>query len=836
MDRRHDAFWNLTPEDAFAALQSGPQGLPAEEAARRLEQSAAREPSRAAAHSSWPWLLLRQFASPIVLMLIAAACISIFVGDMVDAVIILSIVLASGVLGFWQEYGANRAVAQLADMVRVRAVVRRDGRAQEVLRSEVVPGDVVELSAGSMVPGDALVLQAGNLFVNQASLTGETFPVEKLTGATPADATLAERSNALFMGSFVVSGSGLAVVARTGADTELGSISRELRLRPPETEFERGVRRFGYLLLEMTLLLLVGIFACNVLLGRPAMDSLLFALALAVGMTPQLLPAIISINLSHGARRMAARKVVVKRLAAIENFGSMNVLCSDKTGTLTQGEIRLHGMYDAAGNDAPEVLRHAFLNAAFETGYQSPIDMALHALPDMSAVGWIKLDEQPYDFVRKRLSVLLEHDGERLQVTKGALSAVLDVCSEAADGDAAAPMASMRSAIDDLQARLGREGCRVLGVAVRRFATDEEPVISESDMRFLGLLALHDPPKPGVDKTIRSLKEMGVALKVITGDAMPVAGALAGQVGLDPTRMMSGRDLRDMSDEALLHQVDNVDVFAEVEPNQKERILLSLKKAGNVVGYLGDGINDASALHVADVGLSVDSAVDVAKEAADIVLLEKDLDVLQEGVCEGRATFANTLKYVFMATSANFGNMISMAGASLFLPFLPLLPMQVLLTNLLTDLPEMAIAHDRVDAEFLDRPRRWDIRFIRRFMFAFGLLSSVFDYLTFAVLLWIFNASEVTFRSGWFVESVFSAVLIVLVVRTRKSAWTSRPAPLLLGACLCVAAVSVALPFTPAAPVLGLTPLPATLILALAGIVGAYVLSAELFKRRFFRS
>ncbi len=787
--------------------------------------------------SDAPALLLRQFTSPIVLILIAAAALSFALRDPTDSAIILGIVLISGLLGFWQERGAATAVEKLLEAVELKATALRDGREIEIPVDELVPGDLVLLSAGSGIPADCRLLAERDLFVDEAALTGESYPVDKSPGVVPADAPLAQRGNVLFLGTHVVSGSGRAVVVKTGQATEFGKISERLRLRPPETEFEHGVRRFGYLLMEFTLVLVIAIFGFNVYLQRPALDSFLFALALAVGLTPQLLPAIISVNLARGARRMAENKVIVKRLASIENFGSMDVLCSDKTGTLTEGRVRLHAALDAEGQESERVLFHAYLNATYETAFTNPIDEAIRTGRAFALNGWRKLDEVPYDFGRKRLSVLAEHDGRAVLVTKGALHNVLDVCTaaERADGNTL-PMTQARSAIERFYTDLSAQGYRTLGVAVREMESagpiDRD---SETGMTFLGLLALADPPKAGIAATVKSLARLGVRFKMITGDNALVAMQVGAQVGLAAARVLTGPELRLLSDDALPVRAQEADIFAEVEPNQKERIIRALRKAGHVVGYMGDGINDAPALHAADVSLSVQEAVDVAKEAADIVLLERDLAVLEAGVREGRRTFANTLKYVFIATSANFGNMFSMAGASLFLPFLPLLPKQILLMNLLTDVPEMAIATDHVDPEWIARPRRWDVAFIRRFMLVFGSLSSLFDYCTFGALLFLLGAGTAEFRTGWFVESVLSASLIVLVIRTRGPFFRARPGRALVRATLAVAALTLALPFTRLAPLLGFVPLPASFVPVLGAILLAYVASAEGVKRVFYR-
>jgi Mg2+-importing ATPase len=809
--------------------------LSGEEARQRLERYGANllKPRK---KSDPIMLLVSQFKSPIILILLFATGMSFFLHNPVDASIILAIVLASGLLGFWQERGAANAVEKLLAIVQIKAMVIRDKTPAEIIVEQIVPGDVVVLNAGDVIPGDCLILDSKDLFVDEATLTGETYPVEKSDAVVAAETPLAKRTNALWMGTHVISGSGKAVVVLTGTETEFGKVSDRLNLRPQETEFERGVRRFGYFLMEVTLLLVIAIFAANVYLSRPILDSFLFSLALAVGLTPQLLPAIISINLAHGAKRMASEKVIVKRLASIENFGSMNILCSDKTGTLTEGTIRLQSAVDVEGAPSDKVLFHAYLNAFFETGFTNPIDEAIRTHRPFDLAGYEKRDEIPYDFLRKRLSILVSHGGAGLMVTKGTVPGVLAVCSSAEiTGGGVVDIATVRERISQRFEEFSGNGYRTLGIAYREVASDA-PLGKESEagMTFLGFLVLFDPPKPGIAETIDRLKSLGVSLKMITGDNSLVASHILRQVGFPDPRILTGPSLRETSDEALLGQVTKVDVFAEVEPNQKERIILALKKAGNVVGYMGDGINDASALHSADVGISVESAVDVAKEAAEIVLLEKDLGVLVQGVREGRTTFANTLKYVSMATSANFGNMFSMAGASLFLPFLPLLPKQILLTNLMTDFPEMTIATDAVDSEMVARPRRWDIGAIRKFMLTFGILSSVFDYLTFGLLVLVLHARPELFRTGWFLESVVSASLIVLVIRSRKPFFRSRPGKHLMLATFLVVVATLVLPFTPVARLFDFRPLPISFLFLLGGIVALYIIATEITKKLFY--
>ncbi len=836
MIRQPAFFWNIAQTDLLAQLDTRQEGLSSEEARRRLISYGANllTPQK---RSDTFALLLAQFKNPIILTLIFAAGLSFFLQDHVDAAIILIIVLVSGLLGFWQERGAADAVEKLLAIVKIKTTVLRDGSQKDIALENVVPGDVVVLNAGDAIPADSLILEAKDLFVDEATLTGETYPVEKEAGLLPAEAPLSSRTNCLFLGTHVISGTARAVVVFAGKEAEFGKISERLKLRPQETEFEHGIRQFGYLLLEVTLALVFLIFVVNVYFHRPVLEAFLFSLALAVGLTPQLLPAIISINLAHGAKRMAQQKVIVKRLAAIENFGSMDILCSDKTGTLTEGTVRLHSALDLAGNSSERVFFHAYMNAFFEKGFSNPIDEAIRSYQQPDVSGYEKADEVPYDFIRKRLSILVVKEGSSLMVTKGTLPNVLDICStaEAPLGDKV-DIASVKQEIHQKFETLSNQGFRLLGIAYRDMGAEASiDKKHEANMTFLGFLVLFDPPKAGIAETIDRLRQLGVSLKIISGDNRLVAAKVSQDVGMADAKILTGSELREISNEALLRKVTETDIFAEVEPNQKERIILALRKAGHVVGYMGDGINDASALHAADVGISVDTAVDVAKESSDIVLLEKNLAVLVQGVSEGRKTFANTLKYVFMATSANFGNMFSMAGASLFLSFLPLLPKQILLTNLMTDFPEMTIATDHVDREMLNLPRRWNISFIRKFMFTFGLVSSVFDYLTFGVLLFILHATPDQFRTGWFMESVISASIIVLVIRSRRPFFKSRPGKPLLIATLVIVLATLIFPYTPIGPIFGFVPLPVSFLMMMGLIVIFYILMAEIVKKIFYQ-
>jgi P-type Mg2+ transporter len=836
MSQLPKAFWSIPSVDLLKQLRTAEDGLSSEEAGKRLAEvgpNLLKSQRRTDAFI----LFIGQFKSPIILILILAAILSFFLRDIINASIILSIVVISGVLGFWQERGAVRGIEKLVSIVQIKASVIRDSSSKEIPVEMVVPGDIVTLSAGDSAPADSLILESKDLYLDEAFLTGETYPIEKTSGVLPVDTPLNKRINSVFMGTHVVSGSARVVAVHTGKRTQFGKISEHLKFRPPETEFEHGVRRFGYFLMEITLILVITIFAINVFRARPILESILFSVALAVGLTPQLLPAIISINLAHGASRMAVKKVVVKRLASIENFGSMNILCSDKTGTLTEGLARLHSTLDIDGNNSEKVLLYAYLNAFFESGFVNPIDMAIRNYSKVNVSAYRKLDEVPYDFNRKRLSILVEKENSQLMVTKGTLPALFDICSLAETGDGQiVSIDSVKEKIKERFNALSNEGFRVIGIAYREMGAENTITKKEEKgLVFLGLVAFFDPPRAGISETIKNLKDLGINLKVITGDNHIVAAHLGQQIGLVNARIITGADLNHVADNALLQLVNNIDIFAEVEPNQKERIILALRKSGNVVGYMGDGINDALALHAADVGISVDSAVDVAKEAADIILLDKDLSVLQQGVKEGRVTFANTLKYVFMATSANFGNMFSMAGSSLFLSFLPLLPKQILLTNLMTDFPEINIATDNVDSELVEKPRRWNIKFIRNFMLTFGILSSVFDYLTFGILLVLLHATITQFRTGWFIESVVSASVVVLVVRSRRAFYRSRPGKPLLIATLIIISATFILPYTPLAGVFGFVPLPPSFLFVVAATLVLYMISAELAKKIFYR-
>ncbi len=688
----------------------------------------------------------------------------------------------------------------------------------------------------------AVVLQAKEFLVNQALLTGETFPAEKRPGPVPLDAGLSERHNCVFMGSSVRSGTGTALIVRTGKSTVLGEISQALIQQSPETEFERGLRHFGGLLLRIMIVTVLAVLSINIILQRPTIDTLLFAIALAVGLSPELLPAILTITLSRGAQNMARQGVIVRHLNAIENLGSMDILCTDKTGTLTRGVVQLDATLDTSGASNVRILHLATLNASLQTGLSNPLDEAIVARArsegiDCSSI--TKLDEIPYDFSRKRLGVVVEAEtpDDAMLIVKGALTQVLDVCSQIRRGDTVALLdESDMDAIQKRFSELSQQGFRVLGLATR--VIPRQPVYTRDDeqqMTFEGFLLFFDPPEPQARRTLQALHALEVELKIITGDNHLVARHIAETVGLSTGRVLTGGEMLDLTDEALWQLAPEVSVFAEVDPAQKERVIRALQKTGHAVGYLGDGINDAPALHAADVGISVNTAVDVAKEAADLVLLEHELDAVRLGIEEGRRTFANTLKYVFITTSANFGNMVSMAAASLFLPFLPLLAKQVLLNNFLSEIPAMGIAADRVDPDWRRSPHRWNMRFVRDVMLTFGLVSVLFDLLTFSVLLYFLGGNADLFRTGWFLESLLTELLILFVIRTAGPFHRSRPGRLLLWSTVVVLLIALALPYTGIGAVFSLHPLPAPMLGAILLISAVYMLVSEATKRAFYR-
>lgn len=834
-------YWSQEAAALSAALGSGPGGLSSEKAATLLRLVGPNSVEDAS-HLSAIRLLLRQFESPLVLILIFAAAISLVLQQWVDSAIILAIVIGSTLLGFFQEYRASTAVAQLKRRLALTCRVMRDGVELIVPVSTIVPGDLILLSAGNLIPADGRVIEAVDFLVSEASMTGESFPVEKQPGTVKPEAALAARTNAVFLGASVQSGTAKVLVVETGLRTAFGAIAARLRARQPETDFGRGVRQFGYLLIRAMVVIVLFVLIVNLLLGRPVIESVLFAVALAVGLSPELLPAIVSVTLSAGAQAMSKRGVIVRRLEAIENLGSMDTLCTDKTGTLTEGTIVLNDALDAGNRPSNEVRKLGFLNASFEAGIENPLDAAIVAAgKGLSTEGFAKIDEIPYDFLRRRLTIVVAEDGnltEHLVVTKGAFANVLDTCSSLERDAVDIPLTmELRAQLDAVFQAKGAEGFRVLAVATRRVAAKSRyGREDEQGMTFRGFLVFLDPPKLEAQQTIQDLARLGIRIKVISGDNRFVTAHLAAAVGLNAKQILIGGELEKLKDEALWHLAPRTGLFVEINPQQKERIVRALQKTGHSVGYLGDGINDAPALHAADVGISVEGAVDVARESADIILLSRDLDVLRSGVEDGRRTFANTLKYISITTSANFGNMVSMALAAPLLPFLPLAAKQILLNNFLSDVPSIAISSDNVDPDRVQRPQRWNIRDIQHFMIVFGLISSAFDLVTFAMLLLIFHADQPTFQTFWFIVSLLTELAVVLVLRTHWSAFRSRPSRLLLWTTLVVAAATLAIPFlgSPSAA-FGFVPLSALQMMTAAAIVIGYILATEGAKVWFYK-
>ena len=836
----HKPWWLNPLAEPQAEQATDAAGLSGAEARSRLDQLG---PNLFRDHQERPlWLqFLARFKNPLVILLLVASAISALTGEMTNFLIIAVMVLFSVTLDFVQEHRAGQAAESLRHSVSVRARVIRDGKPLAVPVIDVVPGDLVVLSAGDMVPADGLVLEANDLFVKQALLTGESYPVEKRPGALAADATdLQDAANAVFMGTTVISGSARVRVVKTGAGTAIGAIADSLTRQPPPTAFEIGTHRFGLLIMRLTVLLVLFVLLVNGFMHKPWLDSFLFAVALAVGLTPELLPMVVSVTLSRGALLMAKKRVIVKRLAAIQNLGSMDVLCTDKTGTLTEAKIKLEQHVDPQGKPSERVLELAYLNSFFETGLKSPLDEAILAHEHIDASAWTKIDEVPFDFERRRVSVLLDKGNGRLLVVKGASEEIIGLCTHYEEQGNAAQIPldkASRERIHGQHIALEQEGFRVLGIAWREVPPDHPHAVigDEAELVFAGLAGFLDPPKASAGAALAALEGSGVTVKIVTGDSERVTQHVCAQLNIPVTGVLTGQEIERMDDHALQARVEKANLFCRVNPSQKNRVILALKARGHVVGYLGDGINDAPSLHSADVGLSVDSAVDVAKEAADMILLDQDLHVLYDGVLEGRRTFGNIMKYIMMGTSSNFGNMFSMAGAALFLPFLPMLPTQILLNNTLYDLSEVPIPLDRVDPEDLRKPHVLDMNFIRDFMLVIGPISSAFDFLTFYVLLVVLKANEALFQTGWFVESLSTQVLVIFIIRTRGNPFKSRAHPILVATSLAVAAIGAVLPFTPLGTYFGFVPPPAPFYFILAGMVVVYLVIVEVAKQGFYR-
>ena len=848
---------SLSPLECYAVLESHPDGLTVDEAQERRAQYGRNEVHHEKA-ASWYRQLVQAFINPFIGILVVIALVSMIMdvwmappgeADYKTVTVVSIMILVSTLLRFFQEFRSNRAAEALKSMVRTTATVERQGAPRtEVDIKELVPGDLVFLSAGDMIPADCRILQSKDLFVSQSMLTGESLPVEKKDGSPREAASPLELENICFMGTNVVSGTARAMVVSTGNLTYFGSISKAITGKRAETSFDKGISKVSWLLIRFMLVMVPLVFVINGLTKHNWMEALLFGISIAVGLTPEMLPMIVTANLAKGAVMMSKRKVIVKRLSAIQNIGAMNILCTDKTGTLTMDKIVLQKHLNVLGDDDEAVMKWAYLNSFHQTGLKNLLDVAVleHASEvheHLKAEDYGKIDEIPFDFNRRRMSVILERDHRHVLICKGAVEEVLDLCTHAFDpkdtGAIVLMDERMRSIVLATTRKLNEQGLRVLLVAIKEF--DERPltysVSDESNLVLTGFIGFLDPAKPSAKPSIEALQALGIQIKVLTGDNEIVTKKICRDVGIPFQHVLLGNDLDTLDDEVLSARLAETSILAKLSPVQKARVVRLLQAAGHTVGFMGDGINDAAALRDADVGISVDTAVDIAKESADIILLEKDLMVLRKGVIYGRRTFGNIIKYIKMTASSNFGNMFSMLGASALLPFLPMLPIQILVQNLLYDLSQTAIPWDRMDKEYIEQPKKWDASGIARFMIWVGPTSSVFDYVTFGVLLFVFKATNPSlFQSGWFVEGLLSQTLIVHLIRTRKipfiQSWATAP---VLAATTLIMAIGIWLPFSPLAPALKMQALPLAYFPWLIGILVAYCLLTQVVKVWFIR-
>ncbi|HUW70403.1 MAG TPA: magnesium-translocating P-type ATPase [bacterium] len=853
-EKRLVEFCTCPVADMYTRIESKPLGLDEKEADKRLSSFGPNEFSKAM-HKSLAADLFERFRSPLVLQLLIIATVSALMGQTVSSVIVGSMILLSVGLSFILDQRSNHEVEALGKRVQSRSYVLRDGVETEIKMAELVPGDVVVLQAGSIVPADVRLIFAKDFFVSESALTGESMPVEKTAAVdtAPRQSALA-LTNACFMGTSVTSGTARAVVINTGTRTLFGAVSKKLSEKRAETSFDKGIRAFTWLMIRFMLVLVSAVFLIVGLTKGQWLEALLFALSVAVGLTPEMLPMIVTVNLAKGALAMAGKKVIVKKLPSIQNLGAINILCTDKTGTLTQDRVVLEHHVDIIGNKSDEVLNYAYLNSYFQTGLKNLLDRAVIEHVDLNVDECRLVDELPFDFQRRRMSVVVEYEGDNVLICKGAVEEIYSCCTHYQIDEEIYPLIDMiRADLFEEVEKLNREGFRVLGIAYREFAKSRSvfTVEDESQLVLLGYIAFMDPPKESALEAIRLLGNAGVQVKVLTGDNGLVTEKVCRDVGIEFKRSMTGAELAALEPAQFSERVRSCDVFVKLSPGQKQDIVRELRSQGNVVGYMGDGINDAMALKAADVGISVDSAVDVAKEAADIVLLEKSLLVLEEGIMEGRKIFANIIKYIRMGASSNFGNMFSVLGASYLLPFLPMQPLQILTNNLLYDFSQTGIPMDNVDQDQIAKPVQWDISNIKRFMIFVGPMSSIFDYATFALMWFFFKVSASTdpalsvmhreglvrlFQTGWFVESLLTQTLIVHIIRTRKIPFfqSHASAPMTLTT-LAVMCLGIWLPYSPLASSLGLVALPPVYWLWIAGFLFTYATLTHKVKRWFLK-
>ncbi len=838
-DCEGSSILNLSLAELMSCLRTSSDGLSCDDAEARLDEYGPNE--LVTMRTVSPIIsFLRLLADPLLIVLIISGIISFFSGEIRGAIIIGVIVLISSILQFVQEYTSEQTAAKLARRVAVTSTVMRDGAYLEVPITQLVPGDSILLGVGDIVPADARVLTAKDFFVDQSTLTGESVPVEKGPHEGPrAPTSLPDMDHVVFFGTNVVSGTATAVVAETGAKTQFGRLARTLTEERPKTEFQRGIELFTAMLVRIVIGLVIFIFLGNVFMRRSALDSLLFSIAVAVGITPELLPMIITINLTAGASAMARNKVIVKRLQSIQNLGSMDILCTDKTGTLTEGRLDLNAYTDVEGKQDRRVLELAGVNSYFQASLKSPMDAAIGAHVSVEELrSYTKIDEIPFDFTRKRVSVVANTIGGRLLITKGAPESVLEICAHVELGGEAKDMTpELRRIIDDGFTKLSADGYRALAVAYKRIGNDRTiySISDEVNLTFAGFVSFIDPPKATARQAVQEAETLGVDIKILTGDNELVTARICERVGLKVKGVLMGQEVDTLNDDELARRAKQSTVCARLSPEQKNRIIMALKNKGHVLGYMGDGINDAPSLRAADVGISVENAVDIAKEAADIILLEAGLDILDTGITEGRRTFANTMKYIMMGTSSNFGNVFSVPAALFIVPFLPMRPVQILLNNLLYDLAQVTIPTDRVDEDQIAKPRRWDIDFIRNFMVIFGPISSVFDILIFVVLLKVFNADVALFQTGWFVQSLATQTLVIHVVRSKHGFLESRASVPLTFSTIAIVAIGLVMPYTGLADFFGLVPLPPAVFGSIALVTLTYLTVVGVVKGWFYR-
>lgn len=827
-------FSSVPIEQLYVQLQSSDKGIATALAEQRMKEQF-KFFKTAPRYKRELKLLIRQFTNPLVLLLVIAVILSAVLGQSSDSFIILFILLATGLLGFWQELNAGRAIEKLRSMIEMKHTVVRHGRQMQLPGHQIVPGDILLFDAGDIIPADCRIIESNELHVNESSLTGESFPVEKLPCQVADELPLSKKYNSLWQGANVISGSATAIAVQTGNQTVFGQMTQSLT-QVSETAFEKGIKRFGFFLLRITIILSIVILVANLYFKKPLFDSVLFSLALAVGMAPELLPAIMSFAMSAGAKRMLKKKVIVKKLSSIFNFGEVNILCTDKTGTITEGEVTVKDIVDMNNKPSEKLRLYACLNAKLQNGFTNPIDQAIASL-NVSVNEYEKVNELPYDFIRKRLSVAIKNNSQCFFVTKGAFSNVLEICSyvETENGKAEPIDEQKRKVIENTFITYSQEGYRVLGLAFRETQKDKISREDEQQMIFLGFILLEDPLKESALSSIQRLEQLHIEVKIITGDNRYTALHAAQKIGMKDPMILTGKEMDKLNPEALIVKVKHTNIFAEIEPRQKESIITALQKSNNTVGYIGDGINDVAAINAADIGISTNNAADIAKEAADFVLLEKDLSVLADGIYEGRRSFVNSMKYIFITTGATFGNMFSVAGASLFLPFLPMLPKQILLTNLITDLPFLTIASDHVDKDQLTNPGKWNLKMIRNFMIVFGLHSSIFDFITFYMLYVYFRLSGSSFQTGWFLESAITELLILYIIRTRKSFIKSKPGKWLLITGILAFCITIYLPVSPFAALLGFSIAHVQQLVGLAIVLATYIVTADILKIIFFR-